>query len=498
MDDKYTEMLVDLTQLEDRINTLKNKINEMAKERDFQEDRVKGKKEELEFIFENSAAAMVLTDEKGRWIKFNRAAEEFLGYQREEVLGKTTFENEKLLTPDTIPQLKKLWGDVIEKRERAVKWVEVPWRKKDGSIVIHLATEMPYLKREGRLYTSIDVTELQKKTRELQEKDKKMEECKALCGNVLTEVTNKGDISARIDLNRVCVEYLPICKDVNLILDNLQDQIGEILKREQEIKNEKIKFETMIDNSFDMIALLDNENRHLVVNSAFERITGYEAERIKGRAAPELPYITLESLKNMEPVWERIKRGEVVHPFDLPLKHRDGREVIVSGAEVPLKDISGNVIGRVFNARDVTELRKREEKIKEINAIDKFIFANLPDAYMLTDKEWRVLKVNKAFEEITGYKKEEVIGKTSYEFPAEYKRGRNSLWGDEDELKRMTELCAKTPPGGVIHEITQWRTKHGEPRTIYLTEIFLPEKISKTGGWVAIAKDLTELHKKIT
>jgi len=150
MDDKYTEMLVDLTQLEDRINTLKNKINEMAKERDFQEDRVKGKKEELEFIFENSAAAMVLTDEKGRWIKFNRAAEEFLGYQREEVLGKTTFENEKLLTPDTIPQLKKLWGDVIEKRERAVKWVEVPWRKKDGSIVIHLATEMPYLKeREG-------------------------------------------------------------------------------------------------------------------------------------------------------------------------------------------------------------------------------------------------------------------------------------------------------------------------------------------------------------
>jgi len=323
-----------------------------------------------------------------------------------------------------------------------------------------------------------------------------MEECIALCGNVLTEVTNKGNISARIDLNRVCVEYLPICKDVNLILDNLQDQIGEILKREQEIKNEKIKFETMIDNSFDMIALLDNENRHLVVNSAFERITGYEAERIKGRAAPELPYITLESLKNMEPVWERIKRGEVVHPFDLPLKHRDGREVIVSGAEVPLKDISGNVIGRVFNARDVTGQRKREKELKEIDAINEFIFTNLPDAYALTDKEQRFLKVNKAFEEMTGYKREEVLGKTTHELPAEYEYGRNPLWGDEDELKRMREIYAKTPPGGIIHEITRVRTKYGEPRIIDVMEIFLPEELSKTIGWVVIAKDLTELHKK--
>lgn len=35
---------------------------------------------------------MILTDERGRWIRFNRAAEEFIGYQREEILGQTAHE----------------------------------------------------------------------------------------------------------------------------------------------------------------------------------------------------------------------------------------------------------------------------------------------------------------------------------------------------------------------------------------------------------------------
>jgi PAS domain S-box-containing protein len=57
-------------------------------------------------IVETSPAAMVLTGEDGRWIGFNKAAERIFGYNRKEVLGKKTPEQD-CTTSETIKSLKK-------------------------------------------------------------------------------------------------------------------------------------------------------------------------------------------------------------------------------------------------------------------------------------------------------------------------------------------------------------------------------------------------------
>ena len=122
---------------------------------------LKKKEEEMNKIIETSPAAMVLTDEEGRWIVFNKAAERIFGYSREEVLGKKTPE-QNCTMPETIEALEKIWKSTIEERKEAVEGVEVPWRTKDGRIVIHNAYEVPFRKGEGRLYAAVDITDLRK------------------------------------------------------------------------------------------------------------------------------------------------------------------------------------------------------------------------------------------------------------------------------------------------------------------------------------------------
>ncbi|MDY6821309.1 MAG: PAS domain S-box protein, partial [Deferribacterota bacterium] len=118
---------------------------------------LKKREEELNFIFENSRAAMVLTDEKGRWIKINRAFCRDTGYAKEELLGKKLTE-QPFTTEETIKALDKFRSYTIEKRVESKDFIDVPAKKKNGDTLIHSAFQVPYATGKGVLYTAIDVT----------------------------------------------------------------------------------------------------------------------------------------------------------------------------------------------------------------------------------------------------------------------------------------------------------------------------------------------------
>jgi PAS domain S-box-containing protein len=208
-DGTRTPAIINLNTVRDEFGNI---INIIGTAQDITE--LKEKEQEMDFIFENSRAAMVLTDEEGRWIRFNRAAERDFGFKREEVLGKKTPE-QKCLTPETIPSLKNLWKYVIEQKTATEEGVDVPWIKKDGSIVIHNAYEAPYgEKGEGRLYTAIDVTEVRKRERE--QANAILSLSKAL------SKTATGDLSARVDTKGWNEELEVIGMTVNTLIESLE------------------------------------------------------------------------------------------------------------------------------------------------------------------------------------------------------------------------------------------------------------------------------------
>ena len=135
-------------------------------------------KESNEFnrlLVENLPATIVIFDEESRISFVNKEFVRLSGWKKEEITGKMAANVPYSKPPyvcesglpymeeGTVEALRKIWKRTLERGEIASG--EVPFSTKDGRIVIHHGTEIPYGK--GRLWVSMDVTALKKREKKL-------------------------------------------------------------------------------------------------------------------------------------------------------------------------------------------------------------------------------------------------------------------------------------------------------------------------------------------
>ena len=275
-----------------------NIINIMGTATDITE--LKTSQENMSKIVESSPAAMVLLDEEGRWIMFNRAAEKIFGFSSEEVLGKKTPE-QACTMPETIEALKKLWRFVVEQREEALRGVDVPWRTKDGRIVIHRAYEIPFGKGEGRLYAGIDITEMREREEELKESN---------------------------EFNQLLIENLPV-------VIWMSDEEGKCCLANKELTR-----------------LLGWEKEEVMGKLSSE--SPYVCES-------GLPYMKEGTVEALSKIWKKTLEKKELAMGEVPFLTKDGRVVTHRGVEIPY----GKGEARLWTSVDITEPRKREEELKQ-------------------------------------------------------------------------------------------------------------------------------------
>ncbi|MCI2283884.1 PAS domain S-box protein [Colwellia sp. MSW7] len=113
----------------------------------------------------------------------------------------------------------------------------------------------------------------------------------------------------------------------------------------------------------------------------------------------------------------RVLRGETLSELELCVKNsRDGWQGIFSfGGTIVNNDI-GNALVAIITINDITE-----EKQAEINLRIAAVSFESQESIMITDAENRILRVNSAFTETTGYSAAEIVGKS----PSLLKSGRH-------------------------------------------------------------------------
>jgi PAS domain S-box-containing protein len=164
----------------------------------------------------------------------------------------------------------------------------------------------------------------------------------------------------------------------------------------------------VIQSSMDGIAILNAGMRFVSVNDALINMMGYEKEdELEG----ELYELIIDESNGVDLTQEiQTQLNKKNHwKGELSCKRRNGENFPVS---VSLNQSSNGIICIV---RDISERKAREEQMRMLESVVE----NANDMVVVTEpgplegpEGPKIRYVNAAFEEITGYKKEEIIGKT--------------------------------------------------------------------------------------
>jgi PAS domain S-box-containing protein len=104
--------------------------------------------------------------------------------------------------------------------------------------------------------------------------------------------------------------------------------------------------------------------------------------------------------------------------------------------ETPLKNINGT-ISKLTIFRDVSERKRMEDQLKDAKERYMVIFEHALTALFVIEEDGRISLVNKEFETLSGYSKEEIIGTKWTDFIA------------EEDLERVQNYCVERRKRGV-------------------------------------------------
>ncbi len=182
---------------------------------------------------------------------------------------------------------------------------------------------------------------------------------------------------------------------------NERQQTAEALRKREE------KYRDLFENANDMIYTLDLEGRFTSVNKRAEQVLGYTRAELVGTVvdhyiAPE--YVVLSFVN-----WDRKFAHQTdATIYELEVVRRDGQHVPL---EVNTRLIyeAGEAVGVQGIARDISERKQAESALRmsEEKYRDLFEYAN--DVIYIHDLQGNFLSVNQKAEQITGYKRDEVI-----------------------------------------------------------------------------------------
>ncbi|HEY3476699.1 MAG TPA: PAS domain S-box protein [Anaerolineales bacterium] len=144
-------------------------------------------------------------------------------------------------------------------------------------------------------------------------------------------------------------------------------------RAEQALSASQARYQNLVETSHDLIWSVDAEGRLTFLNRAAKEIYGYEPEELIGRSFFDLMDPDTFQSPQSGAFEEQIGESRQFNGVETRIRHRDGRQMILSANSVVLRDWDGKLTGVVGTSRDITERKKTEERLNDLLAFNEKI-----------------------------------------------------------------------------------------------------------------------------
>ena len=188
--------------------------------------------------------------------------------------------------------------------------------------------------------------------------------------------------------------------------------ISEKKETEEKLRQSQEKYKLITENINDFIAILDNKFRYEYINQPItQKLMGYTNNDVYGKSALELIHP-----EDRVMAAERLKGGfkKGYGSGTIRFLHKEGHWIWFEVRGKTFTGFDGNKKGLIIS-RDITSRKENQLKLLKLSKMVE----QSTDALIRTDRNFKISYVNKAAEELFGYKLEEIKGKTPEIFNAE-------------------------------------------------------------------------------
>jgi len=220
----------------------------------------------------------------------------------------------------------------------------------------------------------------------------------------------------------------------------------------------------------------DVEGKVLFVNQAFTNLTGFNADEAIGKNPREFLKSGRQSAEFYKEMYAKIMAGE---PWDgyLTNVRKNGETYFEHEMIYPIKNLTGKVESFLTIKRDVTANQKNIQLFEQLYKVVE----QSSELVYVTDKNGVIDYVNPTFQKITGYSKDEVIGKTP-------KILRSSLHSEEEYLEMWNTIAG----GNVLCKVIANAKKNGDVYYQETTVTPITDLNGEVTHYVATGNDITQ------
>lgn len=257
--------------------------------------------------------------------------------------------------------------------------------------------------------------------------------------------------------------------------------INELHNRIEESEN---RYRLIVENMTDVVFTTDMNFIPTFVSPSVKQ-HGYTVE--EALKDPLMNYLTKESIKKFEPFMNQFQSMDFsdndIQPISIEVEiyKKDKSKFWTEFIFTPLIGDNDQPIGTLGVSRDITERKHAEQEIVKLSDA----LENAADIVFMTDAEGNIEYVNHAFESITGYTKNEAIGKNPRILKSEIM--------DDEYYQGLYKTLLE---GQVFRSVVINKKKNGE---LFDYDQTVSPHIDSDGniiGFISTGKDVTERRQQ--
>jgi PAS domain S-box-containing protein len=487
--------------------------------------RARDRDEQLRQLFEQSKDGLVITDDKGRFVRTNVAAAELLGYSCEEMLAITVYDLKSAEPPDIATRYKAY----LEAGFRTGEW---SFYRPDGELRTIRYTTTRY---GPGLHLSIvrDVTEIVRAQEALRQSESRYRQM--FQQNRAVKLLLEPSTGEIVDANPAAAEFygfrLDQLRSMRIQEISIQEP-GEIARRLQQTADgegyffnsrhrlasgemrdvevqssplhladrtvlysiindvtERRRNEERFRRFFELplvgMAVTSSERRFLLTNKKLCDMLGYTEEELTNR---DWMTVTHEDdvTQNVR-LLEQTLRGETEgYRMEKRFVHRDGHVVYASISTRSVRRDDGSVDYLVLIVEDITERREAEIALRESEQRFRQLAENIDAVFFMSEgvdraEPQRVIYVSPAYEKIWGLSRERL-----------YRQQRSWFEGvHPDDRERVSASFPKIAIGEFDEQFRVLRPD-GEIRWVHDRVFPIYDDLGQVYRIAGIVEDITE------